>query len=371
MTEFLDEGSPDRGPIAASMIDGAQKAVGDGDYAEAERLLRQAATIQEATLGSHPDLATTLNNLAFVCERLNKFEEAERGYRRAHAIAVASLPPGHSLIKTSLSNLVEFCAARGIPIWTPPEAPAEEKPLADDVEVAPPVSAVTSDVAREPMTVSRLPLLRMVAGAALLVVVVAAVALLLGSGPKGTAVPGETKGSATPEEQPQGTTEVPPSVASARTETAPPASAAPVPSKATAAVPPPAPKPPDVPKPRPEPVSASTSASVSVLKAQLCSGLDRRGTPDWQCTTASGEVPPGRYLFYTRLLAKAGTTVEHRWLRDGRVHQSVRLRITPNPGSGYRTFSGTTIGPERAGGWTIELRAADGTLLDQTSFRVR
>ena len=261
MTEFLDEGSPDRGPIAASMIEGAQKAVGDGDYAEAERLLHQAATIQEATLGSHPDLATTLNNLAFVCERLNKFEEAERGYRRAHAIAVASLPPGHSLIKTSLSNLVEFCAARGIPIWTPPEGPAEEKPPADDDEVAPPVSDVTPDVAREPMTVSRLPL-RMVAAAALLVVTVAVI--LLAVGPRGPAVPEEPKGPAALEEQPQATTEVSPSVASARTETAPPASLAP-PSKATTAVPPPAPKPTIVPKPREESVSASTSAPVSVL----------------------------------------------------------------------------------------------------------
>jgi DUF2914 family protein/tetratricopeptide repeat protein len=367
MTEFLDEGSPDRGPIASSMIEGAQKAVGDGDYAGAERLLRQAATIQEAALGSHPDLATTLNNLAFVCERLNKFEEAERGYRRAHAIAVASLPPGHSLIKTSLSNLVEFCAARGIPIWTPPEAPAEEKPVADDVESAPQVS-VTADVAREPMAVSRLPL-RIVAVAAVLVVAV--VVILIAVGPKGPAVSGEPKGPAAPGEQPQGTTEVSPSVASARTETAPPIPVAPAPSKATATVPPPAPKPTVPPKPRPEPVTASTSAPVSVLKAQLCSGLDRRGTPDWQCTTASGEVPPGRYLFYTRLLAKAGTTVEHRWLRDGRVHQSVRLRITPNPGSGYRTFSGTTIGAERAGEWKIELRSADGKVLHEERFLVR
>ena len=54
----------------ASMIEAAQKAVGDGDYLAAERLLREAAAIQEASLGSsHPDLASTLNNLAFVCER--------------------------------------------------------------------------------------------------------------------------------------------------------------------------------------------------------------------------------------------------------------------------------------------------------------
>lgn len=377
MTEFLDEAPVDRGPIASSMIEAAQKAVGDGDYVEAERLLRQAAAIQEATLGSHPDLATTVNNLAFVCERLNKFDEAEHGYRRAHAIAVASLTPGHPLIKTSLSNLVEFCEARGIPIWTPPPASADEKPLPVDTEVAPPVNAVTPDAARGTTIASRLPL-RMVAVAALLVVAV--VVILWATGPKGPDEAGEPKSPAAQEEQPPATTEVSSSVASARTET-PPARVASTPPKATEAapppastptvVPPPAPEPTVVPKARREPATAGAGATVSVLRAQLCSALDRRGSTDWQCTTASGEVPPGRYVFYTRLLAKTGTTVEHRWLRDGRVHQSVRLRVTPNPGNGYRTFSGTTIGPERAGEWKVELRTVDGTLLDQTSFLVR
>ena len=91
---------------AASLIEAAHKAVGAEDYLNAERLLREAAATQEAGLGpDHPDVAGTLNNLAFVCERLNKVEDAERGYRRAHAIAVASLTPGHPFLKTSLSNL--------------------------------------------------------------------------------------------------------------------------------------------------------------------------------------------------------------------------------------------------------------------------
>ena len=144
----------------ASMIEAAQKAVGDGDYPAAERLLRAAAGIQEASLGSsHPDLASTLNNLAFVYERTKKFEEAERGYRRAHAIAVASLSPGHPLIATSLKNLVEFCAAHEIPIWKPPAAgPEDEAPLpdSDDEESAefadePPEMAIAPDDREEPV----------------------------------------------------------------------------------------------------------------------------------------------------------------------------------------------------------------------------
>ena len=39
----------------ASLVEAAQKAAGDGDYSAAEGLLRQAAAIQEASLGdTHP-----------------------------------------------------------------------------------------------------------------------------------------------------------------------------------------------------------------------------------------------------------------------------------------------------------------------------
>src|SRR5689334_12431857 len=118
----------------ASLIETAQAAAAAGDFPTAERLLREAAAMQEAALGSeHPDLAKTLNNLAFVCERTNNLREAERGYRRAHAIAVASLGPRHPFVATSVKNLVDFCAAHDIPIWTPPAA-ASDEPYDDDAD---------------------------------------------------------------------------------------------------------------------------------------------------------------------------------------------------------------------------------------------
>src|SRR5688572_5001898 len=130
----------------APIIDAAQHAAAAGDYSEAERLLRDAAARQEVSLGSfHPDLASTLNNLALVCERTNKFDEAERGYRRAHAIAVASLSPGHPFIETSLQNLIDFCAAHEIPIWKIPADRSDEEtssPARESdapVEPAPPI----------------------------------------------------------------------------------------------------------------------------------------------------------------------------------------------------------------------------------------
>jgi hypothetical protein len=287
-----------------------------------------------------------------------------RGYRRAHAIAVASLSPGHPFIKTSLSNLVEFCAARGIPIWTPPAAPIEDEPLLDDADVEPlpaaadvePVIEAAPELLREPIAASRMPL-RMMAGAVLVIAAILVIVFAqLGQG--------------------TGTGEEPHSVARARTETVPPAPVTPAPvtpapSPAVAPVPPRAPQSTVTTRPRREAVTTNAKSSVTVLKAQLCSALAKRGSPDWQCTPASGDLRPGTYTFYTRLLAAAATTVEHRWYFGGRAHRTMRLRVTASPGSGYRTFSSTTVSPERAGDWKVELRAADGSLLQEERFVVR
>src|SRR5258706_6778809 len=95
------------------VIDAAEKAAAAGDYESAERLLRDAARIQEADLGPlHPDLANTLNNLGIVCEITNKPADAELCFRKANAIATAVLEPEHPFAITSRKNLADFCAAR-------------------------------------------------------------------------------------------------------------------------------------------------------------------------------------------------------------------------------------------------------------------
>ena len=54
---------------ARSIIESAEQAAAAGNYASAEHFLREAAALQEQTLGRHhPDLANTLNNLGVVCE---------------------------------------------------------------------------------------------------------------------------------------------------------------------------------------------------------------------------------------------------------------------------------------------------------------
>jgi hypothetical protein len=364
----------------ASMIEAAQTAASNGDYPAAEALLREAAAIQEASLGAeHPDLATTLNNLAFVCERTDKLDEAERNYRRAHAIAVASLSPGHPFIKTSLSNLVEFCAARGVPIWKPPAAPAEDE--IPDADFAPEPDLAESPeaetVAGEPIetfAAERTFSPRTIAVAA--VAVAAIVIVFFTRQGQGTTDPPR---SAQPVQQPAETVASPP-VSGPGPEPRPEPRPEPVPEPVLEPGPErgPEPRPEPGPEPRPEPGfergptrPLMQGAPIEVLKAQLCSDLERRGSPDWQCVAARGDGSPGTYVFYTRLQTSAETRVEHRWYWNNRLHQTMRLTIPASGENGYRTFSSNRVIPERAGEWRVELRARDGSVLHEERFVVR
>ena len=51
--------------------------------------------------------------------------------------------------------------------------------------------------------------------------------------------------------------------------------------------------------------------------------------------------------------------------------QTVQLRIQPNPGAGYRTYTRNTISSERVGDWRVELLSADGAVLHEERFTVR
>ena len=346
MTDVLDP---------APMIEAAQQAAAAGDYSEAMRLLREAAAIQERSLGSlHPDLASTLNNLALVCERTNRLDEAERGYRRAHAIAVASLGPGHPFVTTSLKNLVDFCAAHEIPIWKPPAARSDDETSSPEPEAEAPLEPVLA-VSKPARTWSP----RTIVVATLAVAIVVAVAVVVqrpGITETSDRVPqAQNRSSPTDDSPPTSVTtptllgEQQPTVTLERR-----AGTTPAPVER-----------------RNAPETSITSASVSVLNAQLCSALEKRGSPDWQCAPVSSDPQPGTYILYTRLLTNADTTVEHRWYRGERVQQVRRLRVAASPGRGYRTFSSNTISPERAGDWKVELRGADGTVLWEEHFAIR
>ena len=378
-------------PDHESALARAEEAAGAGDLEAAERLLRDALATQEASLGPlHPDVANTVNNLAVVCERLAKFDDAEKGYRRAHAIAVASLTPRHPFVATSLKNLVDFCTSRDSPLWTPPAAVAATHaavPAPDRSPAPSPPSDAAPEVPARPVT-SGLPRRRLVprltgvAALAAMVVVGAIVAMqsLEEDGASGAPIDPSTRQStqtpaaAAPPARGAPSSGAPsqPAAAERRRAAAAPsagstpsaAPAAPLASRAAAISD-------DGPATAAASVSEAPPAGVTVMRAQLCRELARQGSPDWECTAPGGAPSAGVFHYYTRVRAGADTTIQHRWYREDRLHQTITLRVRASGAGGYRTYSRTTVSPDRAGNWKVEVRAADGSLLGDASFTVR
>ena len=76
------------------------------DFTGAEPLMRRSLAIAEESFGAdHPDVATTLNNLAGLFHNTNRWAEAEPLFRRALAIDEASFGPDHPKVAIRLSNL--------------------------------------------------------------------------------------------------------------------------------------------------------------------------------------------------------------------------------------------------------------------------
>jgi hypothetical protein len=369
-----------------AILNAAEQAAASDDAAAAERLLREALALQESTAGSPRDeIARTLNNLAVVCEMTGKMADAETCYRRAYAIATATLPPSDPFVTTSRENLVQFCTSQGIPLERPaaiaarapspaplePEpapaaavaAPSPPAPAAPPRVEAPRAASPAATAASRPTTaaaptrVAR-PVVpapteggsrSIIVSAIILIAVVVAIV---------TALFWFASGASPEPAAPQ------PAAPASQSEPAPPPEAAPAP-EAPAPAPAPAPV---APTPPERPPTTAPSSAPTVISAQICRSLSVADS--WRCDVVSGTTGAGPIYFFTRVAAARDTTVEHRWYRDGRLHQSVELHIGANPG-GFRTYSRTTVGAEQAGNWKVELRAADGRVLHEDTFSVR
>jgi tetratricopeptide (TPR) repeat protein len=85
-----------------------------GKNAEAEPFYKQALEISESVLGSnHPDVATSLNNLAEVYVAQDKYAKAEPLYERALEMSERTLGLNHPDIAQPLNNLAELYRAQG------------------------------------------------------------------------------------------------------------------------------------------------------------------------------------------------------------------------------------------------------------------
>ena len=305
---------------AQPLLDQAERAASAGDLAAADELLRGAARIQEAERGPfNPDLTSTLNNLAIVAEKTGRLGDAETFYRRAAAIASASLPPDHPTVADSRKNLEDFCRERGVPV----EAAVQQAASRKTQRIVPWAAAIG------------------------LVAVIGAVLLVTRNSPSRDAPrPVET---AAPEATKPTDLPVPP-VTTTPAEVKP-QKTAPPPSSRSAS-----------------PAAPLVSAPISLAAVQLCQTFSTKDER-WQCDPAGDPLARGPIVLYTRVKSPRNTTVVHRWYRGDALQQSVALPTLANVTDGYRTYSRQTI--NSPGRWRVEVRSTDGDLLFEKSFAVR
>jgi hypothetical protein len=313
-----------------NMLAEAERAASGGDLASAEDLLRNTAELQEAELGPlHPDLANTLNNLAIVAEKNGRNDDAQTYYRRAVAIASASLPPDDPMVAASRQNLEEFCRAHHLPIDRPAviEPTAVEAPASPAPTVAPPVPSPPS---ASPKTSRAFPALAI--GAVALVIAAVFIAR-----PRPPREPSTTVPAAEP--------------------TLPPAAEHSQPTPGAVA--------PTDPAPRPKVNRAPAPAAMVLVTVQLCRTFS---TSNFGCGPAGDAALPGPIVLYTRVRSPRDGVIIHRWFRGDTLRKSAQLRVGANAAEGYRTYSRETVD---RGDWRVEVRTAEGDLLHEQRLAVR
>jgi tetratricopeptide (TPR) repeat protein len=89
-------------------------AEGQSRWPEAERWYQQCRTLTETRLGAdHPDVATSLNNLAVLYMSMGRYGEAEPLLKRSLAISEQQLGADHPHVAQSLNNLALLYEAMG------------------------------------------------------------------------------------------------------------------------------------------------------------------------------------------------------------------------------------------------------------------
>jgi Tetratricopeptide repeat/Protein of unknown function (DUF2914) len=351
-----------------TVVNAAEQAAAAGDYASAEKLLREAAALQETSLGPlHPDLANTLNNLAVVCEITEKPADAERFFRRAWEIAKAALAADHPFVATSRKNLEDFCKARGTPV-DPPVAPPVKAPVTRD-------RPVTTEPTTKAKPKTAVPIPRDARGGWPRPVWIG---VLIAGGLIVTFIATPLFRSNNPVESPPASPSASAADPAATAPASPPGKPAPADAPRDAKPAPPArpaasPSTPPAAAAKPS-AGASTRLAPVVVTARLCKGLSTgeiSSGGDWRCVPPGQPADPGAMYFYTRLKSPVDTTVQHRWFRGDRLRQAVDLRIRANTIGGYRTYSRNTINDLDPSEWRVELRTIDGVLLHQERFTVR
>ena len=87
---------------------------GQGRYSEATGIAKEAVGVAEETFGQdHPNVAISLNNLAYLYDCQGEYAQSGPLYKRALAILEKALGPEHFRVGQVLSNMAERCRKMG------------------------------------------------------------------------------------------------------------------------------------------------------------------------------------------------------------------------------------------------------------------
>ncbi len=92
----------------------ALKLYQDGKYTEATKIYEESLEVAEKVFGpNHPNVATSMSNLAGLYGAQGKYSEAEPLFKRALAIREKALGPDHLDVAISLNDLAELYRSQG------------------------------------------------------------------------------------------------------------------------------------------------------------------------------------------------------------------------------------------------------------------
>lgn len=113
------------------------------------------------------------------------------------------------------------------------------------------------------------------------------------------------------------------------------------------------------------PQVASAQNGLTVTESSVATNVVDR-MPSGVATTFPASV--GRVYAWTRIQgAEGATTIHHVWIHGEIERADQELRIGGSP---WRTWSNKAIPPEWSGSWRVEVRDADGNVLETIRFTV-
>ena len=113
------------------------------------------------------------------------------------------------------------------------------------------------------------------------------------------------------------------------------------------------------------PQNVWAQAELTVTESAISRDVVDRMPVDANTTFASDV---GRLYCWTRITGAEGeTTVHHVWIHGDEERADLELRVGASP---WRTWSNKAIVPEWTGDWRVEVRDAEGNVLETIRFTV-